>query len=172
MRFSSSKNRPEYVANTRDLNLRVEVVNLRTVVDAVVAHAEQHIESQNIKPTIDVPFGIDVIADQKALAAAVDHLVRNALNFMPNGGELVITGIVGDRTIELEVADSHAYSPKATNDQVNAPLGSSPEVCERLTQAEQIVRDHGGLLSTMNCPEGGVAFTIHLPTPQVARAAA
>ena len=88
---------------------------------------------------------------------------------MPSGGELVFTSVVQDRALELEIADSrqgYLQSPWIySNSEHQDETAALQPVC-------QFVAIHGGLVKAQNCPEGGVAFTIHLPLAKALRSAA
>ncbi|HEY1065125.1 MAG TPA: ATP-binding protein [Pirellulales bacterium] len=128
----------------------------------------------HVNVRIDVPATLSVSGDRALLRQAVFNLVRNALEAMPHGGEIVATSYIGDGWLELEIADSgpglfdevrhRAFEPFFSAKAANLGLG--------LAVVEQIAELHGGRVATTNCPEGGAAFTLRLPTPRRATAAA
>ena len=106
-----------------------------------------------------------VFADRDMLRRATLNLILNALDAMPDGGELAVTGAAGPRGVELEIADSgpgiddgdspRLFEPFFTTKSGGTGLG--------LTIVERIAAAHGGDVSARNCPQGGAAFTIRLP---------
>jgi signal transduction histidine kinase len=83
---------------------------------------------------------------------------------MPHGGELVVTAYEGSREVEIEIADSgpglatsaqRVFEPFYTTRHHATGLG--------LAIVKGVARAHGGNVTACNCPEGGAAFTIHLP---------
>lgn len=106
-----------------------------------------------------------LVGDAGMLRRAVANLVRNAIDAMPNGGELVITAYQGPYALELEVADSgpgvddvmlhRIFDPFYSTRPLRAGLG--------LTVVRSVAEAHGGDVSVANCPEGGAAFTLRLP---------
>ncbi len=122
-------------------------------------------EAQRIDVSIDVPPNTVVHADREMLRRAVLNLVLNAVDAMPEGGELVVTSYDGRGGFELEIADSgpglneeqvrRAFDPFFTTKAAGTGLGLS--IVQRIAEA------HGGRVTVMNCPQGGAAFTIELP---------
>ena len=123
------------------------------------------LEAQGIDVSLDVPPNTVVTADRDMLRRAVLNLVLNAVDAMPEGGELVVTSYHGRGRFELEIADSgpglsdeqlqKAFDPFFTTKSSGTGLGLS--IVQRIAEA------HGGRVTAANCPQGGAAFTIELP---------
>lgn len=150
---------------TTDRDPHVAAVPLRSLVDEVLRSLEPQLAAQEIELTIDVPPRLVASCDRDMLRRAVLNLVLNALDAMPDGGELVITGTQGPGGVELEIADSghglsdearrRAFEPFFTTKSNGVGLGLA--IVYRVAQA------HGGDVLALNCPEGGAAFIIRLP---------
>ena len=130
-------------------------------------------EAQGVEIEIDVPSNTTVHADRELMRRAVLNLMLNALDVMPQGGELGITSYEGAGGFELEVADS---GPGLSDDclpRVFEPFYSTKKNGTGLGLAvvAHVAQAHHGVASAVNCPEGGAAFTIRLPN-QIAEAAA
>ncbi len=129
---------------------------------------QPQMEAQNIRVAIDVPPAMVVTADENMLRRAIVNLVLNALDAMPEGGELVITAHAGPHGLELEVADTGPGLSPATKQQVFEPFFTTKSGGTGLGLAivSRIVEVHGGSVAASNCPEGGAAFTLVLPYPR------
>ena len=148
------------------------VVTRRLVEDVLSALAPQ-LDAQVIRTTVDVPAGATLVADHDMLRRAVLNLVLNALDAMPDGGELVVTACASPWGWELEVADSgpgldeetrrRAFEPFYTTKTGGTGLG--------LAIVQRVAEAHGGDVTAANCPEGGAAFTICIPRQVMERAA-
>ena len=136
-----------------------------TLVRDVVRSLKPQLKAQGIETYLDMPEGITVIADDNMLRRAVLNLVLNAIDAMPDGGELVITAVEGPAGLELEVADSgpglteevmeHLFEPFFTTKSGGTGLG--------LAIVQRIAETHAGDITAANCPEGGAALTLHIP---------
>ena len=142
-----------------------EDVPLRALVADVQAALAPQLEAQRIRVLLDVPESLIARVDRNMLRRAVLNLVLNALDAMPQGGDLVATGLDMPHGVELEIADSgpglseealrRAFEPFYTIKSSGTGLG--------LAIVFHIAAVHGGSISAANCHEGGAAFTIHLP---------
>src|ERR1019366_8569779 len=107
----------------------------------------------------------EISADPDLRHRALQNLVLNAIDALPQGGELAIrTGSLGDR-IELSVSDTgcgltqeecgRLFTPYYTTKQHGTGLG--------LAIVQSIVSDHGGKISVESTKERGTTFRIELP---------
>lgn len=147
---------------------------VQDLVEEVIESIGPQLEAQRIEPSVDVPPYTTVTADREMMRRAVLNLVLNAIDVMPEGGDLVITSYDGPNGFELEIADSgpgltreqiaRAFDPFYTTKATGTGLG--------LSIVHRIVEAHGGQVTAMNCPDSGAAFTICLPRRRSLGAAA
>jgi nitrogen fixation/metabolism regulation signal transduction histidine kinase len=115
----------------------------------------------------------EISADSDLLHRALQNLVLNAIDAMPQGGELAIrTRTLSDR-IELSVSDTGSgltqeecgrlFTPYYTTKQHGTGLG--------LAIVQSVVSDHGGKISVESTKEKGTTFRIELPCDLPARSA-
>ncbi|NOY42876.1 MAG: sensor histidine kinase [Planctomycetes bacterium] len=138
---------------------------VRELVEEVCESMGPQLDAQAIRVDTDVAPDIQLSADREMLRRAILNLVLNALDVMTEGGELVITSFSGPKGFELEVADSgpgidieqlpRLFEPFYTTKDSGTGLG--------LAIVHRIAETHGGQVTACNCPEGGAAFTIHIP---------
>ncbi len=107
----------------------------------------------------------EISADPDLLHRSLQNLVLNAIDAMPQGGELTIrTATLGDH-IELSVSDTGSgltseecerlFTPYYTTKQHGTGLG--------LAIVQSVVSDHGGKISVASTKEKGTTFRIELP---------
>jgi signal transduction histidine kinase len=147
--------------------------DLRQLVGDVCHALRPQLDAQHVATDLDVPLGLKLLADRDMVRRAVLNLVLNALDAMPDGGDLVFTGCATPRGIELEVADSgpglsseqlgRAFEPFYTTKSGGTGLG--------LSLVFRTAQLHGGEVIAANCPEGGAAFTLVFPRKALEAAA-
>jgi signal transduction histidine kinase len=122
-------------------------------------------EAQGIDVDVDVPPHTVVTADREMLRRAILNLVLNAVDAMPQGGDLVVTSYERRGGLELEIADSGPGLPEASLPRLFDPFFTTKATGTGLglSIVHRIVEAHGGRVTAVNCPEGGAAFTIELP---------
>ncbi|MBC7856611.1 MAG: HAMP domain-containing histidine kinase [Pirellulaceae bacterium] len=145
-------------------------VDVELLLNEVFETFAPQLDAQSIVTHIDVDPEALIIADPDMLRRAIVNLVLNALDVMPGGGELVMTACQTRRGLEIEVADSgpgiisgalpRLFEPFFTTKGAGTGLG--------LAIVERIAAAHGGIVYAANCPEGGAAFTLCLPSTNTA----
>jgi len=150
---------------TTDRQPQKSVFDLRTLVTEVCQSVRPQLDAQAIAVDVDVPLRLQLTADRDMVRRSLLNLILNAVDVMPEGGELVITGVESTYGVELEIADSgpgiaedimgRAFEPFFTTKQGGTGLGLA--IVFRTAQV------HGGEITAINCPEGGAAFTLKLP---------
>ena len=138
---------------------------IRRLVDEVCESIGPQLDAQSIRVMTDVVPTTQVSADREMLRRAVLNLMLNAIDVMPDGGELAITSFESPSGFDLEIADSgpglqreqllRIFDPFYTTKPTGTGLG--------LAIVHRIAEAHGGQVIASNCPEGGAAFTIQLP---------
>jgi len=143
---------------------------VRSVLRVFHAQLQNHELQNNDKNQITVRTELaealpEISADPDLLHRALQNLVLNAIDAMPQGGELAIrTANLGDR-IEISVSDSgfgltqeecgRLFTPYYTTKQHGTGLG--------LAIVQSVVSDHGGKISVESTKEKGTTFRIELP---------
>jgi signal transduction histidine kinase len=106
-----------------------------------------------------------LLVDPELLHRAFSNLVLNAMDAMPNGGDLTLSAVARDGKIEFRVADTGA--------------GLTPEECERLFTpyyttkqhgtglglaiVQSVIADHRGSVAVESRAGAGATFIITLP---------
>lgn len=118
------------------------------------------------------PESIVVGGDANRLAQVVDNIIQNALDAMPDGGRLTITGSTFETQdssawARLSFEDTghgiqesdheHIFEPFHTGRDAGTGLG--------LAIARAIIEEHGGRLGFVSRDGGGASFVIELPLP-------
>lgn len=143
------------------------------LVEEVCDSVGPQLEAQMIDVEVDVPPQTLLTADREMVRRALLNLVLNAIDVMPEGGDLVITSYDGIRGFEIEVADSGPGLSEEDQRRVFEPFYSKKQHGTGLGLAVvyHVAEAHGGTVTAANCPEGGAAFTIKFPRREMRAAA-
>ena len=94
---------------------------------------------------IDIDPGQSAVADPSLTAMLIESVTRASLHEMPQGGQLLITGVQTGEAFELEIADD------------------GHPVSQRFQWRPLVAAKLGATLAWQDCPQGGVAVTIRFP---------
>jgi signal transduction histidine kinase len=158
---------------TRDRDPQWRSFNLYELLRDVCESLRPQFEAQGVEVDLDAPRHLASHADPDLLRRAVLNLLLNALDAMPDGGQLVVTGCQGPHGLDVEVADSGPGVSAQDRERIFEPFFTTKSSGTGLGLAivGRIAEAHGGRVSVRNCPEGGAAFTICIPRPALRRAA-
>ncbi len=159
-RFSEFSRMPQPQRRPTQLN---DVV--RSVLRVFQAQLQKNERNQIVVRTEFAEALPEISADPDLLHRALQNLVLNAIDAMPEGGELAIrTAAAGDH-VALAVSDTGAgiteeecgrlFTPYYTTKQHGTGLG--------LAIVQSVVSDHGGTISVKSEKEKGTTFRIELP---------
>ena len=115
---------------------------------------------------LDCPEDLpEIEADPKLVQQAVVHLIANAIDAMPKGGELGIAITAEDGGQSLAVTDTGGGISAAIMDNVRDPFFTTKTVGAGLglSLVQRTLKDHGGSLSLGNREGGGAEARIWLP---------
>jgi signal transduction histidine kinase/CheY-like chemotaxis protein len=154
------------------LKLRLEPVELASVVRDAVESAAPLLESRRHHLSVDVAPGLVVDADPHRLVQAVVNLFTNAARYTPPGGHVRASATVREGRVALQVVDdgqgiAPALLPRLFDLFVQGPRGlarSEGGLGLGLAIARSVVELHGGSVTARSDgPGSGSAFTIELP---------
>jgi signal transduction histidine kinase len=163
-----------HAMQTHSKKLRPKVIDLRALVEAEVALLASRFAAHAIRIELDVPSTLTVLADEELYRRAVRNLMLNAVAAMPYGGTLTATAAACRDGVELEIADSGLpLAEAALHRAFDAADEGAREAAEwSLASVRNIAELHGGDVTAMNCPDGGAAFTLRIPSRSCLEAAA
>ena len=107
-----------------------------------------------------------VLGDETQLELALMNLITNALDAMPEGGELTITAATHDGLITIDVADSGGGIPPAIAARIFEPWVTSKPgrgTGLGLSITRDVVQRAGGTIELVSSPGPGTTFRVSLP---------
>ena len=144
-------------------HLRAVSLNLVDIVDGIVKIHQRAWLNQGVRVLTRVSQRSELRGDPAKLEQVLLNLCKNAVEAMPAGGILTLTGERRGEDIVLEVRDTGSGVPEgidmfelfATTKPNGAGLG--------LYIVRQIVGAHSGTVSYVSEPGKGTTFQVHLP---------
>ncbi len=146
-----------------------ETLELGSLIQQALNLVQTRIRQQNVAVRLtglDRPVTISVDRDQ--FLSVLVNLFLNALDAMPQGGELLVRlEQQPDGAIRLDVADTGPGIDPAVVNRLFTPFTSTKPTGTGLglSVCRRVVEDYQGRLTASNRPEGGARLTITLPGP-------
>jgi two-component system sensor histidine kinase PilS (NtrC family) len=140
-------------------------VNVIEPIDEILVLLEHRAAAGTLKIGREFPPALDWMVDPQQFRQAVWNLCLNAVEAMPDGGELrVAVGVVGGR-LEVRVMDTgegitrddlaHVFEPFFSTKSDGNGLG--------LAFVHRVLQDHGGEVRVESAPGAGSVFTLRFP---------
>ena len=156
---------------SRKFELKVELVDLRRIIEEVVLLSSPALQLRKIRVKLDLAKDCPKIyGDGGYLQQVLLNLINNSMDAMPRGGDLRIeTRLVAGaaKQVAVGVTDNgsgmsaetvaHAFDPMFTTKRLGTGTGLGLAICD------QIVRQHGGTIEVESAPGKGTTFTVILP---------
>ncbi|HEB64316.1 MAG TPA: response regulator [Chloroflexi bacterium] len=141
-------------------------VDLHALIERVVKLLHREMEQQNIRLHLSLSEDLPrpwAVRDQ--IQQVLLNLVLNAVEAMPEGGDLHIETRYNHDEVHITVADSGPGVPPHLRGQIFEPFFSTKDDGSGLglTVCDGIITAHGGRLELLDSPDGGAHFLIALP---------
>ncbi|HET9906740.1 MAG TPA: GAF domain-containing protein [Anaerolineales bacterium] len=146
--------------------------SLNEVVEDVVALSKHLIHISGIELKIDLEKNLPwVLVDANQMKQVLINLVHNALQAMPDGGEMEIRTSNASRDgrdwVTVSVQDSGVGIPQLDQARIFEPFyttkGNQGGTGLGLSVTYGIITDHGGQIEVLSQPGAGAKFTVWLP---------
>jgi signal transduction histidine kinase len=141
-----------------------ETCRLKDVIAAAVDASAQTAESQSVAIHVDVPDSIELPLERARVERVFLNLIGNALEAMPSGGEIRITGSTDQESSVVRVEDTGPGIRPEIRGRLFEPFvsaGKKNGLGLGLALSRQTVLDHGGDLWVEDGP--GARFAIRFP---------
>jgi signal transduction histidine kinase len=149
-----------------DRQPKPEPQGLAQIACEVIDALEPQLVESEVAATIDVDSNLVILADREMLHRALLNLAVNAIEAMPEGGRLRITGTREGTTVCLAVGDTgRGISPVAQSDLFEPFFTTKPTGTGLgLAIVSRVVESHQGEIDGRNQPDGGAVFTLRFPS--------
>jgi signal transduction histidine kinase len=158
------------------LHLRMQLVDLRTVIDDAMDAVREAAEGKHLTVAITAAPGVIVTGDQARLQQVVANLLTNAVQFTPADGRIDISLMTDDGIARLQVRDTGvgidpAFLPYVFDQFRQGKGGLSRKhfgLGLGLTVVRQLMELHGGAVEVTSDGVGqGTTFTLTIPAEPV-----
>ena len=151
---------------TRPVELQLDNVPIEDLVREIVDLARPQTAAANIQVMArQEAEGVEVRVDRDLLKQAVLNVVVNAMQAMPEGGELRIEASASGDTAELRISDTGTGIPPELRDKIFRLYFSTKKEGSGigLAMTFRIVQLHDGTIDFTSEPGKGTTFLIRLP---------
>jgi signal transduction histidine kinase len=148
---------------------RYQTVDLAATLDSVLELARHAVDKQPISLREEVLSQLPAVeCDPELLRQVLLNLVINAIQSMPEGGEVVVSAKPGQERVLIQVKDEGCGIKLEDRDRIFDPFFTTKENGSGLglSVAHQIVEQHGGVLTAETNPDKGMTFSLLLPVRQ------
>ena len=154
---------------SRPVELQLANMAVHDLAGELADLARPQAEAANIRIEIlQEAEGVEVRVDRDLMKQALLNVVVNAMQAMPQGGELRFATSVKEDTAEIRVADTGAGIPAELRDKIFRLYFSTKEKGSGigLAMAFRIVQLHDGTIDFTSEPGKGTTFLIRLPVAE------
>jgi signal transduction histidine kinase len=151
---------------TRPVELQLDNVPVQELVREIVDLAGPQTAAANIQMTVHQEVdGVEVRVDRDLLKQAMLNVVVNAIQAMPEGGELHFEASANEETAELRISDSGVGIPDELREKIFRLYFTTKRQGSGigLAMTFRIVQLHDGTIDFTSEPGKGTTFLIRLP---------
>lgn len=151
---------------TRPVELNLSTVPVDGLMREIVDLARPQANASHIRVSVaSTADGVDVRVDRDLLKQAVLNVVVNAIEAMPQGGELRFASSTWEDTAELRISDTGAGIPQELRDKIFRLYFTTRKEGSGigLAMTFRIVQLHDGTIDFTSEPGKGTTFFIRLP---------
>ena len=152
---------------TRPLELKLEEVSVEEFMAEIVQLAGPHAASRGI--TVNVlqeAQGVAIRVDRDLMKQAVLNVVVNAIEAMPEGGQLGLEAVVEDDQVGIRVVDTGPGIPPELREKIFRLYFTTKKEGSGigLAMTFRVVQLHDGTIDFSSEPGKGTTFVLRLPT--------
>ena len=148
-----------------------EPVDMPRLVEEIVADADFEAQKHNCAVRVSSSEHCVVQGNRELLRSAIENIVRNAVRYTSESTEVKVTMHLVDHRAVIKVRDHGPGVPEETLADLFYPFFRVGDARDRkeggtglgLAITDRAVRLHGGSVTAVNAPDGGLVVTVDLP---------
>jgi two-component system NtrC family sensor kinase len=151
-----------------------EPIDLGAVLKETLSFIRAQLEIENIKLIQNLsPFLTEILGNANQLQQVFTNIILNALQAMPEGGELAVSSQTIEekdrRLVQITFSDTGCGIPKENLDRIFEPFFTTKEIGQGtglgLSVSYGIIKDHEGSILVESEPGKGTTFIVNFPVP-------
>lgn len=148
--------------------VNMQPTDILSVVDEAVNMYEEIARKQGIAMTyFPLTVSVCVKADRDRLKQVFINIIDNAVKYTNSGGQIIVSAVMDDNCIRIIVQDTGVGIPKRDVDHVKERFYKANKTVRGsgigLAVADEIIKQHNGLLLVESTENVGTAVTVVLP---------
>ena len=160
----------ELLEFSRNSYVSFEYVKIERIIEDAVKTMEGRAEAAGVRISRNYAPDIPKIRSSN-LFQVFCNLIKNALDAMPDGGQLSIsTRFTADNTAIVEFCDTGVGLPTENTEAIFEPFFTTKDKVKGtglgLAISKDIIERHGVRITAENATEGGSVFTVYLPVSE------
>lgn len=158
----------KFVKLTQPIEVELSLEDVHSILDEVLASLKNGEISQNIRISTRYRASLpQVKADRRELSKGLSYIIHNAVEAMPQGGNLTVSTLSDSEFVKITISDTGSGIPKEQIENIWDPLFSTKNrgVGLGLPISRKIIVEHGGKIEVKSDQDKGATFHICLPIP-------
>lgn len=154
---------------TRPVELNLSNLSVHDLLAEVADLARPQTDSTHIRMQVGTDDDVEIRVDHDLLKQALLNLVVNAIEVMPNGGDLRLESANHEDTVEIQISDSGPGIPPELRDKIFRLYFTTKKEGSGigLAMAFRIIQLHDGTIDFTSEPGKGTTFSVRLPIAAV-----
>ncbi|MGC8926779.1 MAG: sensor histidine kinase [Myxococcota bacterium] len=152
----------------RQVPTKKTIINVNNIIKELIQFFDNRLKKENIK-LIDLLSNeiLEIEADQSQITQVLMNIIVNAIQAMPNGGDLTIKTEKISNEIRICIKDTGIGMSEEVKNQIFIPFFTTKEVGKGtglgLSVALEIIESHGGKIEVESEEGKGSQFCIKIP---------
>jgi signal transduction histidine kinase len=155
--------------------LQVELLPLRPLLEAVVEGLEPRAAASGVRVHLSIVGAPEVQSDANRLSQIITNLLSNAIQFTPDGGQVMVAAQALEQSVEIAVTDTGVGIPLAEQERIFDPFAQVDSRLSRshsgtgigLSLSRRLATLLGGELTVSSVVGSGSTFRLTLPIARI-----
>ncbi len=145
---------------------RKDRIHLRAFLEEILGLFDRQLNEKNVRLALSCPEGVTIISNSASLWHGILNIIQNALDAMPQGGELKITVIGESERVTIRLCDTGTGISPENLDRIFNPFFTTKPVGQGtglgLYVAYSEIQKAGGIIEVTSEPGQGTCFNLHI----------